>query len=79
MKPSPLDCDERSNFELGFQSLFHAGRVDAFPCDADGHVDLDVLGEPARNSRNSHLYAMALVGRDFSAPMVQHCTASSNP
>ena len=73
MKPSPLDRDERSSFQLRFQSLFHAGRAYAFPCDADGHVDLDALGEPARNK---YFYARALVGRDFSVPMVQHSTAS---
>jgi len=73
MKPSPADCDERRNFQLRFQSLFDAGRAYAFPCDAAGHVDMDALGERARNS---YFYARTVVGREFSTPKVQSCTAS---
>jgi hypothetical protein len=40
----------------------------AFPCDANGHVNLDGLSEAARNN---YLYARALVGREFSTPAVQ--------
>lgn len=70
MKPSPAHFNEPRNFELRFQSLFNAGRAYAFPCDASGHVDMDALGERARNS---YLYARAVVGREFSTPNVQCC------
>jgi len=56
-----------SSFQLRFHSLFTAGRGYAFPCDAQGHVDLDRLSETARTN---YLYARALVGRDFAAPAV---------
>ena len=73
MKPSLTDRDERSHFQLRFQSLFNAGRAYAFPCDAAGHVDMDALGERARSS---YLYARTVVGREFSTPMVQSCASS---
>lgn len=56
-------------FELRFQSLFHQGRAMAFPCDADGHVDLDALSERAREN---YLYARAVVGREYAVPAVCH-------
>ena len=34
-------------FELRFASLFDEGRGYAFPCDAEGHVDLDSLSARA--------------------------------
>ena len=54
-------------FELRFQSLFAPGRALAFPCDAQGHVDLNTLSERARNN---YLYARATVGRDHARPRV---------
>lgn len=57
-----------SAFELRFQSLFNEGRALVFPCDAAGHVDLDALGERARNN---YCYARAMVGRDFARPAVR--------
>jgi len=54
-------------FELRFQSLFHEGRGLAFPCDAEGRVDLDALSERARCN---YLFARSVVGRDFSQPAV---------
>ncbi|WP_293438936.1 hypothetical protein [Piscinibacter sp.] len=59
-------CD----YELRFQSLFHEGRALAFPCDAEGHVDLDALSERARGN---YLYARAVVGREYATPAVQRC------
>ena len=50
---------ERLRYELRFGSLFNAGRAFAFPCDADGHVDMDALSERARTD---YLYARAVVG-----------------
>lgn len=54
-----------ADHELRFQSLFDPGRALAFPCDAQGHVDLDVLSDRARAN---YLYARAVVGREFAMP-----------
>jgi hypothetical protein len=54
-------------FVLRFGSLFDAGRALTFPCDAEGHVQLDALSERARTN---YLYARAVVGREFTAPVV---------
>lgn len=55
-------------YELRFQSLFNEGRALAFPCDAQGHVDLDAMSERARNN---YLFARAVIGRDFAMPCVR--------
>ncbi|HEY8050280.1 MAG TPA: hypothetical protein VIE63_13980 [Ramlibacter sp.] len=56
-----------SEFQLRFQSLFDPGRGYAFPCDAQGHVDLDKLSDRARNN---YLYARAMIGREVATPAV---------
>lgn len=56
---------EAQQFELRYPSLFHEGRGYAFPCDAEGHVDIDQLPERARAN---YLLARKLVGREFSTP-----------
>lgn len=68
-----MNTTQRSNrdaarFELQFQSLFNEGRGFAFPCDADGRVDLDTLSD---RLRTNYLYARALIGRDFTMPAVR--------
>lgn len=55
-------------YELRFQSLFDCGRSFSFPCDSQGHVDLDGLSDRARDS---YLYARALVGMELATPAVQ--------
>jgi hypothetical protein len=55
-------------YELRFQSLFDEGRGYFFPCDAQGHVDIDSLSERARNN---YLYARTVIGREFAVPAVQ--------
>lgn len=60
----PLDTPTH---ELRFQSLFHDGRALAFPCDAQGHVDMDTLTDRARHN---YLYARTVVGREFATPAV---------
>lgn len=55
-------------YEIRFSSLFKEGRGLVFPCDAQGHVDLDELSDAARNN---YLYARALVGRDYATPAIQ--------
>ncbi|MDP9044365.1 MAG: hypothetical protein M3O01_06105 [Pseudomonadota bacterium] len=57
-----------TSFEIRFQSLFNEGRALSFPCDAQGHVDLDDLSERAREN---YFYARAVVGREFACPCVQ--------
>ena len=54
-------------YVLRFQSLFDEGRAYAFPCDAQGLVDLDALSEKARNN---YFYARAMVGRELTVPAV---------
>lgn len=54
-------------FELRFRSIFDSGRGLAFRCDAQGRVDLDALSETARAN---YLFARAMVGRDYAAPVV---------
>jgi hypothetical protein len=63
-----------ADFEVRFDDLFHCGRWLTFPCDAQGHVDIDALSE---RSRNNYLYARAMVGREYSQPSVfQHALAA---
>lgn len=59
--------DTSAGFELRFQSLFVEGRGYAFPCDADGHVDLDHLSP---RGKLNYLYARTLIGREFALPSV---------
>jgi hypothetical protein len=53
---------------LWFRSLFREGQALAFPCDARGRVDMDMLSERARNN---YLFARTSVGREFSVPSVE--------
>ena len=59
--------DDATEFEVRFQSLFQAGRALVFPCDRDGHVDLDNCSERARAN---YLFARAMVGREYAAPQI---------
>lgn len=64
---------ESSNkFHLCFRSLFDPGRAFAFPCDAQGQVDLDCLSERARTN---YLFARAMVGRELAQPSVEPAQA----
>ncbi len=53
-------------FEIRFDDLFDVGRSLAFPCDEQGHVDIDTLSERARAN---YLFARAMVGREYSMPV----------
>jgi hypothetical protein len=55
-------------FRLCFRSLFQHGRGFAFPCAADGTVDLDGLTD---RSRLNYLFARAMVGRELGVPAVE--------
>ncbi len=59
-------------FHLCFRSLFDPGRAFAFPCDAQGQVDLDRLSERARTN---YLFARAMVGRELAQPSVEPAQA----
>ncbi len=56
-----------TTFELRFESLSHSGRAYAFPCDAAGNVDLDLLSETLRES---YLFARGAVGFELRNPVV---------
>lgn len=59
--------------ELRFASIFDSGRGCCFPCDAGGHVDLDV---PSERLRNYCFYARAVAGRELAAPAVRAVPAT---
>ena len=54
-------------YEVRFDSLFRQGRALCFPCDAQGHVNIDQLSERARTN---YLFARAMIGREFCYPSV---------
>lgn len=58
-------CDAR--YELRFISLYNRGRGYAFPCDAEGHVEIDDL---SARGRSNYLYARVVVGNELSIPTV---------
>jgi hypothetical protein len=55
-------------YELRFEPLSRQGRAYAFACDCEGHVDLDRMGDRARND---YLFARSLIGRDVARPRVR--------
>ncbi len=67
MNPNIQGC-AAAQYELRFCSLFKEGRAYAFPCDADGHVDLDRLSDRARSN---YFYARTVIGREVSVPAVR--------
>ena len=56
-----------SSHELRYQSLSNPGRALSFPCDAEGHVQMELLGDHALAN---YLYARVVVGREYALPMV---------
>jgi hypothetical protein len=54
-------------FEIQYQSLTDQQALMRFPCDGQGHVDLDGLSPQAVEN---YLFARAMVGRDFAQPAV---------
>jgi hypothetical protein len=59
--------ESSTGFELRFDPLTTPGQSLAFPCDAQGQVDLNNLSNRARCD---YLFARALIGRDFTRPAV---------
>ncbi|WAC72197.1 hypothetical protein OU995_21940 [Roseateles sp. SL47] len=60
-------ADSLQQYEVRFESMFDPGRAMSFPCDHEGHVDLDSL--PMR-ARNNYLFARAMVGKDYLPPAI---------
>jgi hypothetical protein len=69
-----VDTAGRLDYEARFSSLLDEGGELAFPCDAQGKVNLDGLSTRARND---YFYARALRGREFAAPVVMPRNQSS--
>ena len=67
MNTSIASRTDEARFELRYQSLSPHRCGFAFPCDAQGQVNLDELSESAREN---YLYARAMVGRDLLQPQV---------
>ena len=57
-----------TQFQLRYRSLNDPARGFEFPCDARGQVDLDTLGERARNN---YFFARAMVGKELAVPAVE--------
>jgi hypothetical protein len=58
-------------YEIRFQPVMVQRHTLAFPCDEHGRVDLDTLGDRARNN---YFYARVGVGRDYRPPTVVSVT-----
>jgi len=63
-----METSSNHQFRLCFRPLFQHGRGFAFPCTADGTVNLDGLSD---RSRVNYLYARAMVGRELDFPAVE--------
>ena len=61
---TPTVCD----YQVCFRPLTNAWRSMAFPCDALGRVDLDILSP---KDKNDYLFARAMMGRDYAAPAIR--------
>ena len=56
-----------SEFSVMFTSLSDRGESLVFPCDREGHLDLDAASE---QTRNTYLFARGMIGRRFLRPVV---------
>lgn len=54
-------------YELRFLPLAPHSEALCFPCDAQGHVDMDGLSD---FDRREYLYARAVMGRELAMPAV---------
>ena len=57
-----MSAELSMRYELRFAGLHNPGRGYSFPCDANGQVDIDGLGERARLN---YFYARSMIGREF--------------
>ncbi|HSW05479.1 hypothetical protein [Aquabacterium sp.] len=65
--PLQLVAQTAASFEIRYAPLSNAGHTLCFPCDEEGHVDLDALSS---RSLCDYLFARAMVGREFDLPHV---------
>ena len=65
---STLATHTSTRYHLRFQSLANPGFGYSFPCDAAGRVNLDALSPRALND---YLYARAVIGGEFTWPIVE--------
>jgi hypothetical protein len=63
-----------STHYLLFAALFRSPRTLSFPCDVEGHVDMDGLSERALDN---YLFARTTIGRNYDVPVVVPAVASS--
>lgn len=61
-------CCQRSTHLLHFEPLTPQGAGLDIPCDPQGRVGLDALGEQLRND---YFFARTLIGRLFAKPTVR--------
>lgn len=61
-------CAQGPGYEVRFDSLAGKDGEFAFPCNAQGCVDIDQLSEKARRN---YYFARSLIGRDFARPSVR--------
>lgn len=67
IESSAVAAPTPTRYELRFTGLFNSGHGYAFPCDAQGHVDIDELTD---RGRMNYFFARAVVGAELSAPVV---------
>jgi len=67
MIESPAGAVREIRYELRFTGLFNRGCGYAFPCDAQGQVEIDDLTD---RGRANYFFARAVVGAELSAPVV---------
>lgn len=67
MNVQPTARAAATAYELRYPSLLQQDRVLAFPCDAEGHVDIDGLDS---RTRLDYFYARTVIGREFGRPVV---------
>ena len=57
----------KPEFDVHFRSLLRRGFELIFPCDGEGRVNLDALGDRAKVD---YLFARAMVGREYAGPAI---------
>jgi hypothetical protein len=67
MIETPAFAPVETGHELRFVGLFNRGAGFAFPCDSQGHVDIDSLTD---RGRANYFYARAVVGSTLAVPIV---------
>jgi len=58
------------HYEIHYAPLFATSPELSFPCDAEGHVSIDLLSNRARNN---YFYARTVIGREYAPPAVLPC------